>query len=41
MPTKVIMGKDCIRGNEAILKEAGSKAMIVTGANSARSNGSL
>lgn len=41
MPTKVIMGKDCIRRNESLLKEMGRKAMIVTGASSARSNGSL
>ena len=41
MPTKVIMGKDCIRRNGPLFSETGSRAMIVTGARSARSNGSL
>ncbi len=41
MPTKVIMGKDCICGNAALIKETGSRAMLVTGAHSAKNNGSL
>lgn len=41
MPTKVIMADDCIRKNEYLFKEFGHKALIVTGANSARNCGAL
>ncbi len=41
MPTKVIMAQDCIQNNATLLGELGSKALIVTGANSAKNNGSL
>jgi alcohol dehydrogenase class IV len=41
MPTKVIMEDDCIRKSAQLLKEFGQKAFIVTGANSAKNNGSL
>lgn len=41
MPTKVIMGKDCVRQNAGQLAALGSKALIVTGAHSAKANGSL
>ena len=32
MPTKVIAGKDCVRGNSDVFK-IGKKALIVTGKN--------
>ncbi|MBZ4670884.1 MAG: hypothetical protein PWQ76_326 [Clostridiales bacterium] len=41
MPTKVIMGKDCIAANAGELAALGKKALIVTGRNSAKANGSL
>ena len=41
MPTRVIMGKDCIKSNPDIFREIGNKVLIVTGASSARKNGSL
>lgn len=41
MPTKVIMGKDCIKNNPEVFLEIGRKVLIVTGANSAKKNGSL
>lgn len=41
MPTKVLVGKDIILKNAAIFKELGKKALIVTGRNSAKANGSL
>lgn len=41
MPTKVIMEDDCVAKNAALLKEYGQRALIVTGANSAKNNGSL
>ncbi|TCK93219.1 alcohol dehydrogenase class IV [Natranaerovirga hydrolytica] len=40
MPTKVIMGKDCIVKNSKLLKGLGKKALLVTGAHSAKANGS-
>ncbi|MDF2610910.1 MAG: alcohol dehydrogenase, class [Lachnospiraceae bacterium] len=40
MPTKVIMGSECIVNNKEVFQELGSKAMIVTGAKSAKVNGS-
>lgn len=40
MPTKIIFGKDCILNNSNIFKNTGNKAMIVTGRNSAKINGS-
>jgi alcohol dehydrogenase class IV len=41
MPTRVIMGKDCIKSNPEIFLEIGRKILIVTGAKSAKNNGSL
>lgn len=41
MPTRVIMGKDCIKSNPEIFKDMGKKALIVTGGKSAKNNGSL
>lgn len=41
MPTQIIMGEDCIINNAQILNELGRKAIIVTGKNSAKINGSL
>ncbi len=35
MPTKIIQGKDCIKNNAHILKEYGTRALIVCGKNSA------
>lgn len=40
MPTKVIHEKNCIKKNGCLLKMLGSKALIVTGQNSAKNNGS-
>lgn len=40
MPTRVISGRDCIFYNKEIFKGLGKKAMLVTGANSAKKNGS-
>lgn len=40
MPTKIVFGKDCIINNSNIFKNTGTKAMIVTGRNSAKINGS-
>lgn len=41
MPTKVIIGKDCIKDNAQLLCSMGNKALIVTGANSAKRCGAL
>lgn len=41
MPTKIIAGKDCIFKNASVFTSLGKKAMIVTGAHSAKQNGSL
>lgn len=41
MPTRIIMGGDCIVKNAAVLKNMGRKALIVTGSRSAKENGSL
>ena len=40
MPTKMITGRDCILENSSLFKGYGNKAMIVTGRNSAKVNGS-
>ncbi len=40
MPTRVIVGKDCIQMNCELFKTLGTKALIVTGARSAKINGS-
>jgi Alcohol dehydrogenase, class IV len=40
MPTKVIFGRNCIAQHSALFKTFGKKALIVTGARSARENGS-
>ncbi|MFP3040738.1 iron-containing alcohol dehydrogenase [Treponema primitia] len=41
MPTRVVLGADCIFSNRAFLGGLGKKALIVSGKNSARANGSL
>ena len=41
LPTKVLLDEDCVSKNAALFKELGEKALIVTGRNSARANGSL
>ena len=41
MPTKVILGAECIRNNISLLEGFGTKALIVTGTTSAKRNGSL
>ncbi len=41
MPTKVKMGTDCVQNNAAELSSFGSKALIVTGARSAKLCGAL
>jgi alcohol dehydrogenase class IV len=41
MPVKVVMGANCVFENRPLLAELGTKALIVTGKNSARTNGSL
>ncbi len=41
MPTKVIMGENCIGNNKELLKEYGQTALIITGMNSAKRSGSL
>lgn len=40
MPTRVIMGEDCITNNSDVFKILGKKALLVTGASSAKKNGS-
>jgi alcohol dehydrogenase class IV len=40
MPTRIIAGRDCIASNSGIFKTLGRKALIVTGARSAKENGS-
>ncbi|HEX3076019.1 MAG TPA: iron-containing alcohol dehydrogenase, partial [Lachnospiraceae bacterium] len=39
MPTKVVLGDNCVKENGAAFKALGRKAMLVTGANSAKRNG--
>jgi alcohol dehydrogenase class IV len=41
MPTRIVMGDNCVFENRFLLAELGAKALIVTGKNSARANGSL
>lgn len=41
MPTKVIAGEGCVRNHASLLSGFGKKALIVTGRNSAKKNGSL
>jgi alcohol dehydrogenase class IV len=41
MPTRVVIGDDCIFSNHVLLKDLGKKALIVSGKNSAKANGSL
>lgn len=41
MPTRIISGSGCVRANSAALAALGKRALIVTGAHSARANGSL
>lgn len=40
MPTRVIMGPDCIMSNCSLFRTLGKKALIVTGTRSAKQNGS-
>jgi len=40
MPTELIMGKDCVVNNASVFSRYGKKAMLVTGCNSAKQNGS-
>jgi alcohol dehydrogenase class IV len=41
MPVKVVMGDGCVFASRPFLAELGAKALIVTGKNSAKANGSL
>ena len=41
MPSKLYCGQDCIYKNREVLKNLGTKALIVTGKGSAKRNGSL
>lgn len=41
MPTKILIGKNAINNYKNLLTDIGSKALIVTGRNSSRKNGSL
>lgn len=41
MPTRVMMGKGCIKENASLFSEFGKKAMIVTGKTSAQKSGAL
>lgn len=41
MPTRIIMGEDCILKNAEVLYRLGKKALIVTGSKSAKANGAL
>ncbi len=40
MPTRIISGTNCVANNSELFKTLGEKALIVTGANSAKMNGS-
>ncbi|HEY5586812.1 MAG TPA: iron-containing alcohol dehydrogenase family protein [Ruminiclostridium sp.] len=40
MPTRIIMGNDCITNNSEVFKTLGKRALIVTGAHSSKKNGS-
>lgn len=40
MPTKVVMGRECIARNAGLFSQLGSRALIVTGVRSAKMNGS-
>lgn len=41
MPTKVVSGRGCVIEHSGLLAKLGTKALVVTGAHSARANGSL
>ena len=41
IPTKVVMDEDCIKNSAPLIAGLGKKALIVTGARSAKANGSL
>jgi len=40
VPTKIIIGKNCVRENASLFPALGTKALIVTGKRSAKTNGS-
>lgn len=40
LPTKIVMGKDCVQSNGDLFSSFGKRAMLVTGRNSAKLNGS-
>ncbi|MBQ3125358.1 MAG: iron-containing alcohol dehydrogenase [Clostridia bacterium] len=40
-PVNIITGKDCVKNNADIFREAGKKCMIVTGKNGAKKSGAL
>ncbi len=40
MPTEIFFGKDCIKKNASVFAGSGTKALVVTGRNSAKVNGS-
>jgi len=39
IPTKIIIGRNCIRENADLLPALGTRALIVTGKRSAKTNG--
>ena len=41
MPTKIIMGPDCVKKNSRLLRQFGDFCLIVTGHGSSKINGSL
>ena len=41
MPTRVLMGEDCVKANSSEFLKMGKKALIVTGKHSAKINGAL
>ncbi|MCL2509308.1 MAG: iron-containing alcohol dehydrogenase [Oscillospiraceae bacterium] len=41
MPTKVITGRDCVKNSAAELRALGGRALLVTGASSAKKSGAL
>lgn len=41
MPTKIILGENCLNNNKYLLEPLGNKALLVTGKHSSKANGSL